>query len=111
MESKIEVTRRRLPQPVRDGVRAYKVILDGTVVSKVSMGESVEFSCEPGPHKLWIKIDFKKSNTIDFTVEPDWTAQFECAPGGRYLMAVVDVFRSGKYIKVRQLGHVRRGAP
>jgi len=107
MESRIEVSRRRLPHPVRDGVRAYNVVLDGTVVSKVSMGETVAFSCEPGLHSLWIKIDFKRSSAINFTVEPDWTARFECEPGGRYFMALLDVFRAGKYVRVRQLGQVR----
>ena len=110
MESRIEVTRRLLPHPVRDGARAYRVVLDGTVVSRVSMGESVDFSCEPGPHSLWMKIDFKKSNTINFTVDPDWTARFECEPGGRYLMALLDLFRAGKYVSLRQLGHVRNSA-
>lgn len=109
-ESKIEVTRMQLPHLVRDGVRAYKVVLDGTVVSKLRMGDSMELSCEPGPHRLWIRLDFKKSNTIDFTVHPDWTARFECEPGGRYLMALVDLFRSDKYIKIRQVGEVKRGA-
>ena len=110
IEAKIEVTRRQLPHLVRDGVRAYKVVLDGRVVSKLRMGDSVECSCEPGPHRLWIKIDFKKSNTVEFTVHPDGTARFECEPGGPYLMALVDLFRSGKYIKVRQVGEGEGGS-
>jgi hypothetical protein len=52
-----------------------------------------------------MKIDFKRSNTIAFTVEPDRTARFECQPGGHYLMVLVDLFRSAKYISVRQLGN------
>jgi hypothetical protein len=81
------------------------VVFDGTVVSRVGTGDSVEFPCDPGLHTLWIKIDFKKSNLIDFTVHPGGRAQFECEPGGPFLMALVDLFRSGKYVKVHQLGN------
>jgi hypothetical protein len=103
-EAKVAVARKQLPHPVRDGPRAYKVVLDGKVVSKLGMGDSVEFSCEPGLHRLWMKLDFKRSNTIAFTVEPDQTARFGCQPGGHYLRVLVDLFRAGKYISVRQLG-------
>ena len=109
-EAKVEVTRKLLPHPVRDGLRAYKLVFDGTVVSKLGMGDSVEFSCEPGPHRLWMRIDFKQSNTIDFTVEPGGRARFVCQPGGSYLMGLVDVFRPGKYIKVRQVGEDQTAA-
>ena len=99
----IEVSRKKLPHPVRDGVRSYKVVLDGEEVAKLKMGDTTEISSHPGHHTLWMRLDFKKSNTIQFELRPDTTTRFECEPGGRYLMALVDLFRSGRYIALRQI--------
>ena len=78
---------------------------------KLGMGDSVEFSCEPGPHRLWIKLDFKQSNTIDFTVHADGTARFECEPGGPYLWR--SSIYSGRASTSRSfsLGRIRQAHP
>ena len=68
------------------------------------MGESIEISSPPGPHTLFIMIDFKKSNAIEFDLGANETAKIECQPGGPFLMALVDLFRSSRYIKLHRVG-------
>lgn len=51
---------------VADGTRAYKVVLDGVVVGKVKNGETVEFALTPGKHVLHLKIDWCRSDIVEF---------------------------------------------
>jgi hypothetical protein len=94
----IEITRRKLPHPVRDGARSYKAVLDGRIVGKLRMGDVLKLDVQPGPHRLCIKIDFKKSNSIAFDLGPDTVERFACEPGGPYMAAFFDLFKAEGYV-------------
>jgi len=47
-------------------LRAYKVVLDGKVIGTIKDGEQVEFDVAPGRHQLQLKIDWCRSNIVDF---------------------------------------------
>lgn len=61
----------------RDRLRAYKVVLDGQVIGQIRHGEEAEFAVEPGPHELYLKIDWCRSNTVEFENDGPVTV-FEC---------------------------------
>lgn len=96
----IEITRSKLSHPVRDGVRSYKVVLDGRPVGRLRMGDVLKLDVQPGPHSLCIKIDWKKSNTIPFDLGPDDVERFACEPGGPNLAALVDLFKKEGYVRL-----------
>ena len=99
----VEVSRKKLPHPVRDGVRSYKVICDEDAVGSLGMGESMTFDPGPGSHTLRIKIDFMKSKTIAFDLTEDGAARFECEPGGSYFAAFIDFFKPEGWVKLVRL--------
>ncbi len=61
----------------RDRLRAYKIVLDGGVVGSVRTGQKVEISVPPGKHRLYLKIDWCRSNVIEFESNGD-NIEFEC---------------------------------
>ena len=51
-----------------DHQRAYRVVIDGEKRAKISNGESIEIVVEPGNHEILLKIDWLRSNTINFSI-------------------------------------------
>jgi hypothetical protein len=49
-----------------DRFRAYKVVLDGDVIGEIKNGQEVEFAISPGSHQLHLKIDWCRSNIVNF---------------------------------------------
>ena len=84
-----------------DRLRAYKVVLDGNVVGEIKNGQQVEFDVAPGKHQLNLKIDWCRSNIVDFEVNQD-NVEFECGNnlrGFKVLLAIFYVlFMRSKYI-------------
>lgn|SRR5215510_3625071 len=74
-----------------DRFRSYKVIVDGQAVGKIKNGGRLEFDLPPGRHRLYLKIDWCRSNLVDFETDSD-VIQFECGsnlPGWRSLLALL----------------------
>ena len=74
-----------------DRARAYKVSLDGKVIGKVKNGQEIQFDVPPGKHKLHLKLDWCRSNIVEFEVL-DGPVEFECGSnlrGFRSLLAVL----------------------
>jgi hypothetical protein len=84
----------RVKAPVRDRLRSYRVELDGDIIGKVRSGESVDFSVEPGHHRLRMKADWTGSQVLSFEIKKGATAHFECQPNGHSLTALIDTFKS-----------------
>lgn len=84
-----------------DRLRAYKVVLDGNVIGEIKNGQQIEFDVPPGKHHLYLKIDWGRSNIVDFEVNQD-AVEFECGSnlrGFKVLMAIFYVlFMPSKYI-------------
>lgn len=87
-----------------DVLRAYQVVLDGKVVGKIKDGEQFEFDVAPGKHQLNLKVDWCRSNIVDFEVGQG-AVEFECGSnvgGCNGPMAIVYVlFLSHDYLWLR----------
>jgi len=60
-----------------NGTRAYKVVLDGVVLGKIKNNQTLEFDLAPGHHELVLKIDWCRSNIVEFDTE-DGNARYAC---------------------------------
>ena len=78
-----------------NGTRAYKVVLDGDVVGKVKNGETVEFELPPGQHTLHLKIDWCRSNIIEFNTV-DGNETYTC--GGRLEGLIPSIMMRNDYL-------------
>ena len=92
-----------------DALRSYKVIVDGETAGKVRRGKSVSVDVAPGPHEVWMKIDWTKSASVALDLQPGEEATLICAPNrsaaageGRALASVT----TGKdsYIRLERVG-------
>jgi hypothetical protein len=88
-----------------DRLRAYKVVLDGNVIGEIKNDQQVELDVAPGKHHLTLKIDWCRSNIVDFEVNQD-TVEFECGSnlrGFKVLLVIFYVlFLRSKYIWLRR---------
>ena len=89
-----------------DLLRAYKVVLDGNVVGKVKNGQQIEVAVSQGKHELFLKIDWCRSNVIEFENDGSSDIEFECGSnleGLKILLLILYVtfFRS-KYIRLNK---------
>jgi hypothetical protein len=69
----------------RDRFRGYAVMIDEKEVGKVRRGERHEFAVTPGHHRIFLKVDWCKSPTLEVDAEPHDVIQMSCAPGGSAL--------------------------
>lgn len=49
-----------------DQYRNYKIILDGKPLGKLSSNEIKSFEIDSGSHNIYVKIDWCRSNKIEF---------------------------------------------
>ena len=68
-----------------DRLRAYKVVLDGNVVGEVKNGQQIEFDASQGKHELFLKIDWGRSNVVEFESDGSSDIEFECGSNLRGL--------------------------
>ena len=89
-----------------DNRRAYKVVLDGNVVDKVEDGQQIEVDASQGKHELFLKIDWCRSNKIEFESDSSSDIEFECGSnlrGWKILLVYVYItFLPSKYIWLKQ---------
>jgi len=65
-----------------DHLRSYKIVLDGEVVGQLRPGETCVCDVSAGPHELFLKIDWGRSEKVNVNLTVDQTARFCCAPRG-----------------------------
>lgn len=61
-----------------DKIRKYKVIVDDKEVGNIKDGETKCFEVDEGNHNIYLKIDWCRSNKLDFYVSKDYSIEFEC---------------------------------
>jgi len=86
-----------------DRLRAYKIILDGENVGSISNGEKVDLNVPAGEHELYLKIDWARSNKLNFRFDDKQIDFIVSSPmrGGRVVMAFIyTFFLFNKYIKL-----------
>ena len=71
-----------------DHLRSYKVVLDGEIVGHLRPGESSAFDVAPGPHELFLKIDWGRSEKVNVDLTAGQTARFCCTPRGNVFTSI-----------------------
>jgi hypothetical protein len=72
------VTLKRLPRPVADLLRSYKVIIDGTFVGAIRRRQTRSFDVSPGQHEIHLTIDWCRSRSIQLELLPGEEAHLSC---------------------------------
>ena len=89
-----------------DSRRAYKVAVDGVVVASVREGQSVIVPLSAGSHTLRLRIDWGRSEELQFQAGPGERITFECGSslaGWRILLALFyAIFWSHRYLWLRR---------
>ncbi len=62
---------------VSDQFRAYTLVLNGNIAGTIRNKQRIELEIPPGKHQLFLKIDWCRSNTIEFETDGEAT-EFEC---------------------------------
>lgn len=90
----------------RDKLRSYKIIIDGNYCDEIKCGEIKNINLAPGNHTIYLKIDWCRSNKIDFTVLENETVEFECGnpiDKRRILSSIIYItFLKNKYLWIRK---------
>jgi hypothetical protein len=90
-----------------DRIRGYRVMLDGAKVASLKAGEATTLQTTPGHHSLVLKIDWCRSNCVEFDARSGENLSFECGssmPGLRLLLAILYItFWRHKYLWLRQV--------
>lgn len=77
-----------------DRLRSYKIVVDEKEMGIIKAGESVQVSIEPGNHRVYLKIDWCRSNIIEFTAKAEVEYKIECGSsllGWRIFLALLYV--------------------
>ena len=89
----------------RDKIRNYKIILDNTYCGDVKSGETKGLEVTPGNHTIYLKIDWCRSNKIDFYVLDNETIEFECGNSmnnWRIFISIIYItFLKNKYLWIK----------
>jgi hypothetical protein len=89
-----------------DRLRAYKVIVDGSLAGTVGAGQSVSIPMTPGRHTLVLQIDWCGSEEIPFEARTGEHVTFECGSslaGWRvFLAAYYFLLRTQDYLWLRR---------
>ncbi|MFA9559479.1 hypothetical protein ACERII_19395 [Evansella sp. AB-rgal1] len=89
-----------------DKLREYKVMLNENEIGTIGSNDCFEYSLDPGLHKLYLKIDWCRSEKLEFELKDNETLRFECGglkdPGFLSLMLHI-TFKRNRYLWVKQI--------
>ncbi|MBP9842448.1 MAG: hypothetical protein KBC62_00425 [Candidatus Pacebacteria bacterium] len=89
-----------------DRMRPYVVMLDGKAIGEVANNQTVELYVDDGIHSINMKIDWCRSNIVNFKSDKDIT-EFECGSnlkGFKIILAIFFViFLRDKYLWLKQV--------
>lgn len=89
-----------------DKLRPYEIVLDGKVIGEVKNNQTVELHISGDVHSLHMKIDWCRSNIINFESNKDIT-EFECGSnlrGFKIIFSIIYViFLRDQYIWLSQI--------
>lgn len=90
----------------RDKLRSYKIMIDGNCYDEIKCGEIKNINLDPGNHTIYLKIDWCRSNKIDFTISENETVEFECGNSMnecRFIVPIIYItFLKNKYLWIRK---------
>lgn len=91
----------------RDKSRNYEIIIDGEICDKIKNGETKNIDISPGHHTINLKIDWCRSNTIEFDILDNETIEFDCGNSmhtWRILFSLIYVtFLKNKYLWIKRV--------
>jgi hypothetical protein len=93
----------RTAAPLRDRLRAYKVVVDDEVVGLIRNGQDFRAEVPAGAHVIRMKIDWTQSVAIPFSVEPGETAAFSCQPPYGWMYTALAMVRLRPWVQLTQL--------
>lgn len=89
-----------------DSLRSYKVILDECYIGDISTDEIKTFEVTPGNHTIYLKIDWCRSNKLDFYASENEVIEFDCdcsIKGWRILINIIYItFLKNKYLWIKK---------
>ena len=89
-----------------DRLRSYSVILDNNYLGYINGGEIKNFEVTQGKHTIYLKIDWCRSNKVDFYVLENEVIEFDCGnsmSGWRLLLGFIYVtFLKNKYLWIKK---------
>jgi len=86
-----------------DATRKYKVVCNGIVLGKISMGESREFQVEETEQELYVKVDSFRSNIVYFELESGEVKSFECGSSTKTFEKYISDFDLNKYLWIKEI--------
>ena len=93
-----------------DRLRAYKVILDEKVIGEIKNGQEITLEIPKGSHQLYLKIDWCRSNIINFDINDD-NVEFECGSSLRgiriFLTIFYIIFFRDQYLWLKKLNNMQ----
>ncbi|MDY6965783.1 MAG: hypothetical protein SVM80_07425 [Halobacteriota archaeon] len=91
-----------------DGARKYRIILDNKELGVISRGEIKDFEIRPGMHEVFLKIDWCRSNKLQFNIQENQRIKFICGcsiKGWKYLIGFMyALFLINRYLYI-ELDH------
>jgi len=63
-----------------DRLRAYQVMVDGTLAGQVRRGQTLVLETAPGTHHVQLTIDWPKSQPVQVELQPGQEARLRCWP-------------------------------
>jgi len=91
----------RTPESWGDRLRAYRVVLDGTVVGRVKRAESITLEVNAGHHELHLTIDWARSPSVKLDLVEGEEVDVRCWPNGRPITALYWItFGRSRYIGI-----------
>ena len=88
-----------------DRMRNYKVVLDNNCLGEVGGGETKIFEVAQGKHTIYLKIDWCRSNKLDFYVSENEVLEFDCGSsisGWKILLNIIYIiFLKDNYLWIK----------
>jgi hypothetical protein len=69
---------RRAPTRWADRARAYIICVDGNEQGRIRHREDIQFAVPAGNHRVQLRIDWCRSDSLDLSVEPGDEVFLEC---------------------------------
>lgn len=91
---------RRASNSWTDRLRAYEIVIDGCVAGRIHRGESHDFEVAAGPHEIFLKIDWCRSEMLALDLAAGQQAVIECSARTLLTGFYWVTFGRSRYIKV-----------
>jgi hypothetical protein len=87
----------------QDGMRAYKVLIDGKECATIKQNSEVRVPVAPGRQNVQLRIAWCSSPSLEIAVKKDGIEVIECGPNSNPFLALIYViFFRKKYIWIKQ---------